>query len=80
MAQETLVILVYLVSDKSLLPKNLVTHHALELLGVRLMRVMGKIESRHIHAREHELLQHLLAVTCRSNRADNLCLSQNSLL
>ena len=55
-------------------------HHALEFLGMRLVRVMRKVKTCHIHAREHELLQHLLAVTGRSNRADNLCLSQNSLL
>ena len=49
MAQETLVILVYLVSDKSLLPKNLVTHHALELLYNLFENGLIKHQSLAIH-------------------------------
>ena len=49
MAQETLVILVYLVSDESLLPKNLVAHHALELLYNLFENGLIKHQSLAIH-------------------------------
>ena len=50
-------------------------NYSAELGFVLLVGSVREIESRHVHACFNELLEHLLALACRSNRADNFGLA-----